>query len=340
VVGNGGSVLFTGVDFSNAGSGAISLTGGSTIGFSLYGYYAAPDSGPTIFSNAGTVHMLGGMLAEYTGNGLFPAVPLLNLPGGLVQGFGNVIGPLLNQGTIEARFGPNLDLAGAITGSGALQIDTGCVLELGGAVASTQTVSFTASGQTLRLDAPAGFAGAVANFATGDAIDVAGSPVNTVAISAGTLVLGTGYGVFKLRATAPLAGAVSVGADHHGGDAVVYTAQSGGGGTGGGTAVILAVAQPKMMFWASPLGDEFQGATANMNGAQIANWTTTDSLDFVDMLGTRTTMMYAQATGQGTITVTDGTHTASIGLLGSYTATWFQVTTDAHGGALVTYSHP
>jgi hypothetical protein len=95
-----------------------------------------------------------------------------------------------------------------------------------------------------------------------------------------------------------------------------------------------------MLFWASPVGDEFQGAAVNLNGTQIANWTTTDSLDFVDMLGNNTTVVYAQATGQGTITVTDGGHSATVGLLGTYNATWFHVTTDTHGGALVTYTHP
>jgi hypothetical protein len=154
-------------------------------------------------------------------------------------------------------------------------------------------------------------------------------------------VLGTSYGVFKLKTATPLGGALSVGADRHGGDSVLYTAQSGGGGgQGGGTATILGVSQPKMLFWASPVGDEFQGTAANLSGAQIANWTTADSLDFSDMAGTNTTVVYAQATGQGTITVTDGAHTSTVNLLGSYNATWFHVTTDTHGGALVTYSHP
>jgi len=95
-----------------------------------------------------------------------------------------------------------------------------------------------------------------------------------------------------------------------------------------------------MLFWASPLGDEFQGASTNINGAEIANWTTTDSLDFVDFLGTKTTVAYSQATGQGTITVTCGSQSAAIGLLGTYTASWFHVSSDGHGGALVTYTHP
>jgi hypothetical protein len=335
VIGNNGSAIFSGVEFTNTSTGAISMTGGSALTLSLYGYYAAPDAGATVFSNSGTIHMLGGMLIENTGNGLFPAVPMANLPGGLIQGFGNIVGPVLNNATIEAKYGPNLDLAGTITGIGTLQIDAGCVLELGGAVASTQTVSFTATAEILRLDAPASFAGKVANFASGDVIDCAGAQVNTVAISAGTLVLGTSYGVFKLASTTPLGGAVSVGSDHHGGDSVLYTAQS-----NGGPPTVLAVGQPKMLFWASPVGDECQGTGANISGAEIANWTTADSLDLVDFLGTKTTVTYSQATGQGTITVTCGAESTSVGVLGTYTASWFHVASDPNGGALITYTHP
>ena len=337
VVGNTGNALFSGVSFVNTGQ--LSLTAGSTLGFSLYGYFAAPDAGATIFSNSGTVHMLGGVMQEYTANGLFPAVPMLNAKGGLVQGFGQIVAPIMNAGLIEAKFGPNLDLTGSLTGVGTLQIDTGCVLELGGPVAAGQTVLFTATGETLRLDSPSTFAGTVSGFVSGDSVDVAGSPINTVAISAGTLVLGTSYGVFKLAATTLLGGEVAVGADHHGGDLVTYTQQtSGGGGTGGGGVTIIPVSQPKMLFWASPFGDEFQGASATMNGAVVANWTSADSLDFVDFRGTQTTVLYAQATGQGTITVTDGALSASVTVLGSYNATWFHVSSDSTGGALITYS--
>jgi fibronectin-binding autotransporter adhesin len=337
VIGNTGNALFTGVDFINAGQ--LSLTGGSTLSLSLYGYYAAPNSGPTPFSNAGTIHMLGGLLAEQTGNGLFPAVPLLNQAGGLIQGFGEIAAPVLNDSLIEAKYGPNLQIAGAISGSGTLQIDPGCVLELGSTVSAGQTVLFTATSETLRLDAPSGFAGTVSNFTSGDTIDVAGSPVNTVAISGGTLVLGTSYGVFKLADANPLGGEVAVASDHHGGDLVTYTQQSsGGGGTGGGNITIIEATQPKMLFWASPYGDEFQGASANLNGAVVANWTTTDTLDFVDLLGTKTTVAYAQASGQGTITVTEGNLSASVTLLGSYNATWFHVTSGSGGEALITYS--
>ena len=51
-----------------------------------------------------------------------------------------------------------------------------------------------------------------------------------------------------------------------------------------------------------------------------------------------TTLAFAEAqnNGIGTLTVSDGTHTANILLLGQYSAAQFHVTTDGNGGTLVT----
>ena len=44
----------------------------------------------------------------------------------------------------------------------------------------------------------------------------------------------------------------------------------------------------------------------------------------------------------GTLTVTDGTHTASLTLLGQYSANQFSLASDGHGGTMVTdpQQHP
>jgi hypothetical protein len=335
-IGNSGNIMFAGVGMLN--SGVISLNAGSALMLSLLAYYEAPNAGATVFTNTGTIKMLGGAFQELTSNGLFPSVPIVNQQGALIQGLGNLLAPVVNQGVIEGKFGPNLTISGAISGTGVLQVDAGCVLECGNAVSSGQTIDFTGTGETLRIDDPQAFAGQIANLASGDTVDMAGNPINTVAVSAGTLVLGTNYGQFRLDTTAPLGGEISVGADTHGGDLVSYIAQNSGGGQGGGTITTIAVPTPKMLFWASPVGDIFTGTISNMQIAEIANWTGSDSLDIVDMLGNQTRVSYLQASGQGTITVTDGVHTDTIGLLGTYTASWFHVSTDTHGGALITYS--
>ena len=330
-IGNKGNVMFTGVGMRNTGN--IAVNAGSSLMLSLYGYYEAPNAGATVFTNAGTLKMVGGVLQELTAGGLFPAVAIVNT--GLIQGLGNIIAPVVNDGTIEAKYGPNLQVNGAVSGAGTLQIDPNCVLELTSSVAASQIVDFTSTSETLRIDNAQMFSAGVAGFGTGDMIDIAGTPINTVAVSGGTLVLGTGYGVFKLDTTTPIGGEVSVGADTHAGSDINYLQQTAGSGT-----ATIAVTEPRMLFWASPVGDVFTGTSANLQGATLANFSTADSLDFVDMLGTKTTVAYAQATGQGTITVTDGTHTDSIGVLGSFNASWFHVQTDIQGGALITYSHP
>jgi hypothetical protein len=46
----------------------------------------------------------------------------------------------------------------------------------------------------------------------------------------------------------------------------------------------------------------------------------------------------AASTLSGTLTVTDGVHTASIQLLGSYIASEFVAASDGHGGTLITFS--
>jgi hypothetical protein len=54
--------------------------------------------------------------------------------------------------------------------------------------------------------------------------------------------------------------------------------------------------------------------------------------------GAQTTLAYSEnATGNGgSLTVSDGRHTASIALLGNYMAGSFVITADGHGGTLLT----
>jgi hypothetical protein len=63
----------------------------------------------------------------------------------------------------------------------------------------------------------------------------------------------------------------------------------------------------------------------------------TDSLDLRDITFTKgvTKATYSGMTGGGTLTVTDGTHTAHIKLTGNYTTSGFKVSSDGHGGTTV-----
>jgi hypothetical protein len=75
----------------------------------------------------------------------------------------------------------------------------------------------------------------------------------------------------------------------------------------------------------------------------IAGFTGYDKIDLADIAGARATVAYAAngvGTG-GTLTVSDGTHTASLALLGQYAAAGhFATAADEHGGTLLTLSDP
>jgi len=79
-------------------------------------------------------------------------------------------------------------------------------------------------------------------------------------------------------------------------------------------------------------------ASANFNGT-IANFKTGDFLDLKDIaFGSSTSMNFVEAGNNlsGTLSVTDGSHTAHITLLGSYTPSQFTSASDGHGGTVIT----
>ena len=72
----------------------------------------------------------------------------------------------------------------------------------------------------------------------------------------------------------------------------------------------------------------------------VSGFAQNDHLDLSDIkFGAGVTHEYspnAQGTG-GTLTVSDGVHTANISLAGQYTAEGFHVSDDHHTGTLITY---
>ena len=72
----------------------------------------------------------------------------------------------------------------------------------------------------------------------------------------------------------------------------------------------------------------FAGTVAGMTGH--------DTIDFADIDPTKAqAASYSGDTSGGTLSVTDGTHTANIALLGSYLASAFVASSDGHGGTNV-----
>lgn len=79
---------------------------------------------------------------------------------------------------------------------------------------------------------------------------------------------------------------------------------------------------------------------ASSFSGSISGWQVNDSIDLGDMLFSDgvTSFAYAQNSDNtgGTLTVSDGTHTASLSLLGQYSAADFALSSDGHGGTLIT----
>jgi large repetitive protein len=75
--------------------------------------------------------------------------------------------------------------------------------------------------------------------------------------------------------------------------------------------------------------DQFHGTI----GGQL---TTTDVIDFKDITaGSNASLAYTGNNSPGTLTVSDGTHTAHVALLGSYSLANFTASSDGHGGTSV-----
>jgi hypothetical protein len=78
-----------------------------------------------------------------------------------------------------------------------------------------------------------------------------------------------------------------------------------------------------------------QAYAGTITGFSLTGTTSLDLRDIVYDAAT-TTATYSGTTASGTLTVTDGTHTATIKLIGDYTASAFNVASDGHGGTTVT----
>ncbi len=85
-------------------------------------------------------------------------------------------------------------------------------------------------------------------------------------------------------------------------------------------------------------GGELQLDASISFGGKIGGFTIPDKLDLRDIsfVSGTTTESFTQATGSGTLNVTDGIHTAHLTLLGTYVTGQFHLTSDGFGGTLVT----
>jgi hypothetical protein len=124
---------------------------------------------------------------------------------GQLTGAGTVVGTLVNNGKIEASTG-SLVLSGALSGTGALQIDAGRTLEVKSSSSSGETASFNGVGAVLKIDTPASFASVLAGFAPGDVIDLANTSITSVSTSGTKILAVSASGTTTLTLASALAG--------------------------------------------------------------------------------------------------------------------------------------
>jgi hypothetical protein len=161
---------------------------------------------------------------------------------------------------------------------------------------SLNTVSFTGESQ-----------GVTANLSTGSATTVHSGTTYTTTLSGFENVTGSAYAD---TLTAGSSGSILTG--DGGADTYVLNASSG--------------------------YDIAQDTATHLNGTTIQNFSVLDGIDLTNITNSgSTTLGFVENGGgtQGTLTVSDGTHTAALTLLGNYTTASFQDVSDGASGTLV-----
>jgi hypothetical protein len=186
VIADGSNILFGAGQFTDA---ALTIGGGDLVSNAATilatGNLTLGDSSTSaaVFTNSGTYALDGNVNITAAGT----AGSYISNSGTLTKTAGTgeslISAPIINSGTIIAGIG-TLALTGSITGTGALIIDSGSVLELGAATAASQTISFTAPSETLLLEAASTMLGTISGLTVGDAIDLAGITATKASVNA------------------------------------------------------------------------------------------------------------------------------------------------------------
>ena len=107
----------------------------------------------------------------------------------------------------------------------------------------------------------------------------------------------------------------------------------------GGTLEIMrgGIAGSSEFGFATSVGGTLQLDDSQHFGGTISGFGVPGGIDLRDIaFGSGTTLGYAGDASSGTLTVSDGTHTATLNLLGQYAAGNFTLHSDGNGGTLVT----
>jgi hypothetical protein len=106
---------------------------------------------------------------------------------------------------------------------------------------------------------------------------------------------------------------------------------------GGATNLTILCDQTTNGYPSRENDDTIKGATASFNGTTLNNWGGNDVLDLTDLTYARLGAVQVSASnGYSKVTVSDGTHTANIQVQGTLDAGNLALTSDGHGGTLIT----
>lgn len=192
--------------------------------------------GPSGTYTLDTGALLGGTPASPAGNivvqGTLRVVAPVSASGTAVS---VVSSDLVNTGTVALSV-TEMQFMGAVSGTGKFVISQGGILDLMNSNGGSPTISFGAGGGTLMLQYPNSFAGEIASFTSGDALELIGFtyPGATEALSNSSLGTNTVLTVtggsgnsasFTFTASQTLSGkgALSLGVGPHGGLSIYHT---------------------------------------------------------------------------------------------------------------------
>jgi autotransporter-associated beta strand protein len=261
---------------------------------------------------------------------------------------------ITGTGSVIQNGSGRLDLAGGNSYSGGTMIESGKLEIASGASAGTGAITFEGTG-ILKIDATPNltFANTVAGLTASDTLDLAGmiAATTTATTGVGSYNSGTNLTTLTVHDTSGggttdtfyLSGNYSsaswiVTSDGAGGVNVVDPALTDPLSVpDAGTASIGAAAATAITF-AGASGTLQLGASQSFTGT-VAGFGGNDQIDLGDIgFGANATLGYAANSSNtgGVLSISDGTHTANITLLGQYTASSFAMASDGNGGTLIT----
>jgi Ca2+-binding RTX toxin-like protein len=126
-----------------------------------------------------------------------------------------------------------------------------------------------------------------------------------------------------------------------GGPGFITAIGAAGGDTiaaGGANQTLVSTGGSDTLIGSAKFGDTFQGSAAGLAGDVIKGFGGSDAIDITDMIAASVHPLSFNASTGG-LTVTDGTHSVSLTISGSYTAASFATpVSDGHGGTLIRFA--